>query len=52
MARPVKKYYRTAFRGTSFSWKDSDQLVQGRGNINKEGEIPCAKNKYEDSATY
>ena len=38
--------------GTSFSWKDSVPSVQGRENTNKEGEIPCAKNKHEASATY
>ena len=27
-------------------------LVQGRLNTNKEGKIPCAKNKYKASATY
>ena len=27
-------------------------LVQGRGNTNKEGEIPCAKNKCKALATY
>ena len=42
----------TAARGTSFSWKDSVPLVQGTGNTNIEGVIPCAKNKYEASATY
>ena len=26
--------------------------VQGEGNTNKEGEIPCAKEKYEALATY
>ena len=26
--------------------------VQGRKNTNKEGEIPCAKNKYKASTTY
>ena len=35
-----------------FSWKDSVPSLQGRENTNKEGEIPCAKNKYEASATY
>ena len=40
MARPFKNYYSTASRGKiQFHWY-------------KEGEIPCAQNKYEDSATH
>ena len=47
MNRPAKNYY-------YFSWcklLGNFPSVQKRGNTNKEGEIPCAKNIYEALAT-
>ena len=50
MTRPVKSI--TATRDTSFSWENSVPSVQEKANVNKNGEILCANNKYEALATY
>ena len=42
MTRPAKSYYCHSCR----------RYTRGRGNTNKEGEIPCVGNKYKASATY
>ena len=42
----------TATRDTSFSWENSVPSVQEKANVNKNGEILCANNKYEALATY
>ena len=48
MTRPIKNYYVSSW----YKLLRIFPLVQGRGSTNKEGEILCAKNKYEASATY
>ena len=35
-----------------FKWGFSEPLLQGKENTNKEGEIPCARDKHDAWVTY